>query len=75
MALVLVLLAVAFIALLRNLNRMLYGVPPTALRPGENEPWALVPLGLCASVLLVLGIVLPSPLNGLLNTIVKIVSP
>jgi len=75
MALVLVLLAVAFIALLRNLNRMLYGMPPAATRTGENEPWALAPLGLCVFILLVLGVVLPSPLNGLLNRVVEIVSP
>jgi hydrogenase-4 component F len=75
MVIVLVLLALAFIALLRNLNRMLYGTPPAATPCGESEPWTLVPLALCLSILLVLGIVLPSPLSGLLTKVVEIISP
>jgi hydrogenase-4 component F len=75
MAIVLVLLAVAFVALIRNLTRMLYGVPLASTRVGESEPWALVPLGLSLSILLVLGIVLPSPLTELLRKVVEIASP
>jgi hydrogenase-4 component F len=75
MGVVLVLLAVAFVALIRNMTRMLYGAPPPSTRTGESEPWALVPLGLCLSILVVLGILLPSPLRDLLNKVVEIVSP
>ncbi len=75
MVIVLVLLAVAFIALIRNLTRMLYGAPSTAASAGESEPWALVPLGLCLLILLVLGIVLPPALGELLNKAVEITSP
>jgi hydrogenase-4 component F len=75
MAIVLVLLAVAFVALIRNLTRMLYGAPLPSVRAGETERWALVPLGLSLSILLVLGVVLPSPLAALLQKIVEIASP
>ena len=75
MAIVLVLLAVAFVALIRNLTRMLYGVPLPSTRVGESEPWALVPLGLSLAILVVLGIVLPPPLTALLRKVVEIVSP
>ena len=75
MAIVLVLLAVAFVALIRNLTRMLYGAPLPSTRVGESEPWALVPLGLSLAILVVLGIVLPPPLTALLRKVVEIVSP
>jgi hydrogenase-4 component F len=74
MAAVLALLAVAFIALIVHLNRMLYGVPPAGLTVGESARWALVPMGLCAAVLLVLGVAIPSPLQALLDRIVEITS-
>jgi hydrogenase-4 component F len=75
MALVLVLLAVAFIALLRNLNRMLYGAPPAELPSGESEKWSLVPIAVCAAVVLVMGVALPAPLSELLTKVVEIVAP
>jgi hydrogenase-4 component F len=75
MAIVLVLLAVAFIALIRNLTRMLYGAPLLSVKAGESERWALVPLGLSLSILLVLGLALPLPLTKLLQKIVEIASP
>lgn len=76
MGVVLVLLVVAFIALIRSLNRMLYGAPPADATPiGESEAWALVPLGLCLLIVLALGLVLPRPIGQLLNEVVKIVSP
>ena len=75
MAIVLVLLAVAFVALIRNLTRMLYGAPLPSTRVGESEPWALVPLGLSLAILVVLGIVLPPSLTELLRKVVEIVSP
>jgi hydrogenase-4 component F len=75
MVVVLVLLAVAFIALIRNLNRMLYGAPLLSVKAGETERWGLVPLGLSLSILLVLGLTVPSPLRELLQKIVEIASP
>jgi hydrogenase-4 component F len=76
MGVVLVLLVVAFIGLVRNLNRMLYGPAPAESPPiGESEPWALVPLGLCLVILLVLGLVLPAPVSRLLNKVVEIAAP
>ncbi|HLC40905.1 MAG TPA: proton-conducting transporter membrane subunit [Methylomirabilota bacterium] len=72
MGLVLLLLVVAFVALVRHLNRMLYGAPPDATPIGEREPWALVPLGLCLLILLALGLLLPSPVSQLLDQVVEI---
>jgi hydrogenase-4 component F len=74
MAAVLALLAVAFIALIVHLNRMLYGVPPAGLTMGESARWALLPMGACAVVLLVLGVAIPPPLRALLDRIVEITS-
>ncbi len=73
MALVLALLAVAFVAVVAQLNRMLYGAARTDLPAGETERWALVPLAVCVLVLLVLGLVLPDPLEILLQDIVTMV--
>jgi hydrogenase-4 component F len=76
MGVVLVLLVVAFIALVRNLNQMLYGAPPADSTPlGESQPWALVPLGLCLLILLALGLVSPWPISQLLDNVVEITSP
>jgi hydrogenase-4 component F len=75
MGIVLVLLVVAFIALIRNLNRMLYGTPADSTSVGEREPWALVPLGFCIIIAVVLGLTLPSPVIRLLNQVVEIAAP
>jgi hydrogenase-4 component F len=72
MAVVLAFLAVAFIALIGHLNRMLNGAPPAGVAIGEGGRWALVPLGLCALLLALLGIVLPAPVQTLLDRIVEI---
>src|SRR5207247_8397820 len=50
MALVLVLLLAAVIAMLAQINRMLYGAPPDGVRVGEGNRWRLGPLALCAIV-------------------------
>jgi hydrogenase-4 component F len=76
MGVVLVLLVVAFVALVRNLNRMLYGAPPGGATPiGESQRWALLPLGLCLLIILALGFVLPWPVIQLLTKVVEITSP
>jgi len=70
MGAVLVLLAVAFVAFIRHLNHMLYGVPPAGVTIGEAGNWRNGLLGLGLAVLVVLGLTLPAPLMGLLNQIV-----
>jgi hydrogenase-4 component F len=75
MAAVLALLAVAFVALVAHLNRMLYGAPPAGVRVGESEVLGLVPLALCAALLVVLGLTVPRPVAALLARIVEITAP
>jgi len=75
MGAVLALLAVAFIALVTHLNRMLYGERPKAIPTGERELWALAPAGLCLLILLVLGLTLPPPVSRLLHKVVEIAAP
>jgi hydrogenase-4 component F len=72
MAAVLGLLAVAFVAFVGHLNRMLYGAPPDGVATGETGRWALVPLAACALALVWLGLVLPAPVETLLDRIVEI---
>jgi hydrogenase-4 component F len=55
MAAVLVFLLVAVVAMLAQINRMLYGTPPPGVRVGEVDCWGLVPLGLCAALMVALG--------------------
>src|SRR6266545_5586199 len=75
MGLVLALLAVAFVSMIGHLNRMLYGAPTAGVPVGEGNHWPLVPLGVCVTALLVLGITLPPPLDTLLQQIVEITGP
>jgi hypothetical protein len=72
MAALLGLLAVAFVAFVGHLNRMLYGAPPDGVATGETGRWALVPLAACALALVWLGLVLPTPIETLLDRIVEI---
>ena len=74
MAAVLALLAVGFVALLRHANRMLYGAPPQGVTMGEGGRWRMAPLFVSVSVLVVLGLTLPAPLEALLNQVVKVVA-
>jgi hydrogenase-4 component F len=72
MGLLLALLAVAFVSMIGHLNRMLYGAPAAGTAVGEGNAWPLVPLGVCMAALVVLGLTLPAPLDGLLQQIVEI---
>jgi hydrogenase-4 component F len=74
MGIVLALLAVAFVALLNVLNRMLYGKPPDGLTLGETDRWRTGLLFLSVAGLVILGLTLPGPLLMLLNQSVGIVS-
>lgn len=72
MGVVLALLTVAFISMIGHLNRMLYGPPSEGVTVGERYAWPLVPLGFCVAALVVLGITLPGPVQGLLTRVVEI---
>jgi hydrogenase-4 component F len=74
MGVALALLALAFIAIINHLNRMLYGPPPDGVKVGEENGWRIAPLVLSVALLVVLGLTLPAPLATLLNQIVRIVS-
>jgi hydrogenase-4 component F len=67
MALVLALLALAFVGMLQHLNRMLYGAVPADVEVGERDRLRLVPLVVCAALLVALGLTLPAPLEALLS--------
>jgi hydrogenase-4 component F len=66
MALVLGLLAVAFVGIIGHVNRMLYGPAAAGVGRGEGADWPLVPLGLCLGVVVLLGLILPAPVERLL---------
>jgi hypothetical protein len=74
MALVLVLLLAAVVAMLAQINRMLYGAPPAGVRMGESNQWGLVPLALCAALLVALGLGGFGAFQTLLDRAVEIVS-
>ena len=74
MATVLGFLVVAFVALISQLNRMLYGAPPAGVPIGESRRLGLVPLGLCLAALLMLGLTVPRPVQALLEGIAEITS-
>jgi hydrogenase-4 component F len=73
MGLVLALLTVAFVSIIGHLNRMLYGASTVGVPVGERPAWPLLPLGVCLTTLVVLGITLPTPLQTLLDRIVEVV--
>ncbi len=73
MGVVLVLLAVAFVSMIRHLNSMLYGAPPPHVRLGEEKDWRFLLLAVDLAALVVLGLALPGPVETLLNQVVSIV--
>jgi hydrogenase-4 component F len=72
MGLVLALLTIAFVGVLSHLNRMLYGPAAPDVPRGEGSPWPLVPLVLCLTALIVLGVTIPAPLERLVAEVVEI---
>jgi hydrogenase-4 component F len=71
---VLAFLVVAFVAMITQLNRMLYGAPPEGVAVGEYRRLGLVPLGICLVALLVLGVTVPRPIAVLLEGVAEIAS-
>jgi hydrogenase-4 component F len=70
----LLLLLVAFVTFISQLNKMLYGPAPEGVAVGENGGWRIAPMMLSLAALVILGLTLPAPLETLLNQIVRIVS-
>jgi hydrogenase-4 component F len=66
-AVVLVLLLTSFVSLMSHLNRMLYGTVPDGIAIGERRSWGVMALGGCAVLLVIFGLILPSPLSSLLD--------
>jgi hydrogenase-4 component F len=73
MVVVLILLAIAFVAFARHLNTMLYGPAPDNLSRQEADGWQLAPLAFSVAALVILGLTMPTPLYTLLNQIVEII--
>jgi hydrogenase-4 component F len=66
-AVLLIFLLTAFVSLLSHLNRMLYGQAPDSVRAGEHRSWALLTLCVPFAILVLLGVVLPTPMSALLQ--------
>jgi hydrogenase-4 component F len=73
-AAVLALIVLVFVALVRHLNRMLYGAPPAAVPCGEVNRRALVPIAVCLAAVVVLGLTIPAGLARLLTMGAEIVA-
>jgi len=73
MAATILLLTVAFVSLLRHLNKILYGPIPEGVGAGENFGWRTALLFINVAVLTTLGLTLPAPLVTLLNQIIGII--
>ncbi len=71
---VLALLAIAFVVLQKDLNKMLYGKPSDGVIVGETDKGQVVLHFLCVSGLVILGLTIPAPLMTLLNQCVNIAS-
>ena len=74
MAIVLVLLLAAVVAMLAQINGMLYGARPDGVHAGETPRWGLVPLALCTVLLVALGLGGFGSLQTLLDRAAEIVS-
>ena len=75
MGAVLALLVAIFLSFLGHLHRMLFGIPPADVHPGERRPLGLLPLGFNVAVLLALGLVVPEPLLRLLRLAAGVLRP
>jgi hydrogenase-4 component F len=67
-----ILLVIVFGGMLASVNRMLYGEPPADLPRGDALRLWLAPLGANLSLLLFLGLTLPSPFVAALEQVLKV---
>jgi hydrogenase-4 component F len=67
-----ILLVIVFGGMLASVNRMLYGEPPADLPRGDALRLWLAPLGANFSLLLFLGLTLPSPFVAALEQVLKV---
>lgn len=68
----LVFLALIFISMARSVLGMLYGSPNGSVTELQPEPlWSIVPAGLLASMVLVLGVYVPPAFNSILQTMAR----
>ena len=74
-ALVLLLLLIAFVALMSHLNGMLYGRAPVEIEAGERGSWPVVALMVPVAILLLVGMAFPAFLSTLLTQSVGGVLP
>jgi hydrogenase-4 component F len=74
-AAVLLFLLTAFVSLMSHLNRMLYGAAPVGVSAGESRGWPIVVLAVPTVVLVVLGVMLPTPLATLIRQSVSSLIP
>lgn len=74
MAFVLAMLAIAFVVLLKVLNKILFGKPPEDVLKGEENGWNISLLFVSVLILIILGLTIPAPLMMLLNQSMAIVS-
>jgi hypothetical protein len=58
-----------------HLNRMLYGQAPDGVRTGEHRSWALLTLCIPFAILVLLGVVLPTPISALLQQTTSSLAP
>jgi hydrogenase-4 component F len=63
----LALIALIFIGFLSFLNRMVFGKPPTEVKPGETSYASLLAMGLSVLLVVGLGVFIPAPLSDLLH--------
>lgn len=75
MGITLALLAVAFVAIISQLNKMLYSKIPVGISQGEEDSWWwFIPLLIPLVILIVLGLTIPEPLTNLLQQAARIVT-
>ncbi len=71
----LVLLLTAFVALVSHVGPMLYGDAPAEIPIGDADGWTIAALAVPAALLVLLGVVLPTPLSGLIHRSVAVLLP
>lgn len=60
-------LILVFLGFFKHIIEMLFGEPPKGIEHGENNTWTIIPIICFATVLVVLSVYLPNPLQILLK--------